>query len=149
MKFFDLNILSILVIISSIILALYPLIYTWTSGMEISGVVRNFKNVEFALKQFFYTEGFGLIPTSKIKISTLVDRYYLKESPGKDFSVLWIDPDPSDGMVKAAVVYFGKVDPVIAVEKIGRVYWYDPTDGGIYLDYREGRKISVIVEVTG
>ena len=149
MKLFDLNFLSILVIISSIILALYPLIYNWTNGMEISRIVGKFENVEFALKQFFYTEGFGLIPTLSIKISTLVNRYYLKESPGKDFSLLWIDSDPSDGNVKAAIVYFGKVDPVVASEKIGKVYWYDQRDGGIYMDYREGRNITIIVEVKG
>ena len=149
MKILDLNLLSILVIISSIILALYPLIYTWVSGMDVSRIAKKFGSVEFALRQFFYSEGFGLIPTSSIKISTLVDRYYLKESPGKDFSLLWIDSDPSDGDVKAAIVYFGKVDPVVAVEKIRSIYWYDPRDGGIYMDYRDGRKMTVIVEVKG
>ncbi|GEM_PF-6255923 len=149
MKILDLNFLSILVIISSIILALYPLIYTWISGMEISKILKRFESVEFALRHFFYTEGFGLIPTSSIKISTLVDRYYLKESPGRDFSLLWIDSDPSDGNVKAAIIYLGKVDPVVAAEKIQSVYWYDPTDGGIYMDYRDERKMTVIVEVTG
>ena len=149
MKIFDLNLFSILVIISSIILALYPLIYTGICETEVSSVVRKFENVDFALKQFFYSEGFESIPPSSIDISTLVKRYYLKESPGKDYSLFWIDPDPSDGIVKAAIVYFGDVDPVVAAKKVRSIYWYDPKDGEIYVDYRDGRKMTVIVEVKG
>ncbi len=147
MKISDLNLLSILVIISSIILALYPLIYVGIGEMEISSVVKKFESVDFALKQFFYSEGFEAIPPSSISISTLVKRYYLKESPGKEYSLLWIDSDPSDGIVKAAIVYFGKVDPVMAAKKVRSIYWYDPKDGEIYTDYREGRNMAIIVEV--
>ncbi len=147
MKILDLNLLSFLVIISSIILALYPLIYTGIVEVEISSVVKKFENVDFALKQFFYSEGFEFISPSSVSISTLVRRYYLKGSPGKDYTLLWIDSDPSDGNLKAAIIYLGRVDPIVAAKKVRSIYWYDPKDGGIYVDYREGRKMAIVVEV--
>ena len=145
----DLNVFSVIVIISSIALVLYPLVYMEIAEREAKIVKENFEKIEFALRHFFYNEGFEVITPSKVGIDTLVQRYYLSRYPGGDYSILWIDPDPSDGKIEAAIVYGGKIDPVAALKVIKDPMWFDPKEKKLYEDYREGRQVAVIVEVSG
>ncbi len=148
MKILDLNFFTVVVIISSIAVALYPVIHVGVSDLKISEISREVERIEFALEQFFYTEGFEIISPSEVRVKTLVQRYYLKEDPSDRYFILWIDPDPSDGKISAAIVYEGKVDPVLVASKMKKITWYDPGDGRIHEDFRESREMAVLVEVT-
>jgi len=146
---FDLNIFSIIVMITSIVLVLYPLAYMWMARGKAQEVAENFKTIEFALRHFFYNEGFGVVSPSKVGVDTLYQRYYLKKKPKDYYYIIWVDPDPSDGRIEAAVVYRGKLDPVAAVESIKGLVWLDEEEGKLYQDYRDWRQPAVVVEVVG
>ena len=145
----DLNVFSVIVIISSIALVLYPLVYMEIAEERAKVVRENLERIEFALRHFFYNEGFEVISPSKVGVDTLVQRYYLSKYPGDEYSILWIDPDPSDGKIKAAIVYRGEIDPVAALKVIKNPMWFDPKEKRFYEDYDEGRKVAVLVEVGG
>jgi hypothetical protein len=146
-SFLDLNVLSLILIISSIILALYPLFYMGVSEIAAKHVEKSFKTIEFALRHFFYNEGFELIPPEEINIETLVQRYYLSKNPGGEYSILWLDSDASDKKVSAAVICLKNIDPVAAAKVIKNVLWFDKSDGKLHKDYKDGRLVTLVVEV--
>jgi len=146
----DLNFVSLIAIISSVVLVLYPFVYFGLADHKAKSIAEDFEKIEFALRHFFYVEGFGIISPSSISIKTLVQRYYLSRDPGGDFSIFWIDPDPTgDGKVVAVVVYHGNVDPVTTVRVIRDALWFDEKEKKVEKNYDTGRKIAVIVEVSG
>ena len=149
MKILDLNVISFMVMISSIALVLYPFVQFGIADHAAKVVSHEFEKVEFALRHFFYVEGFGIVSPSSVGIKTLVQRYYLSKDPGEDYSIFWMDPDPSDGIVKAIIVYHGEIDPVAAMKVMKGLVWFDEKEKSVNRDYRRGRKVGVVVEVSG
>ena len=149
MRFFsDMRFLVATGLIFSIIIFIAPFVNRSLREGLAQKIERNFKSVEFALNLFFYTEGFEIMNPSSVGIKTLVERYYLRRSPGEFYKIVWLDSNVYDDNRILAVVYYSKkVDPVILEREYPRVKWFDPKRKSLLEDYDENRFAAIEVEV--
>ena len=137
---------AIFLLFSAAILVWY--FFSFYTDLEVAKRVKaDFEKISLALSNFFYSEDYESLDVGMVSLKILVDRYYLKEVDIKDYGLWWLDKDPSDGVIKAAVFYEKRVDPVAIFRVMRDVLWYDPRTKEVYKDYRVWRRATKLVEV--